>query len=150
MSTDTHPLADLQLLAAADVKNHLVDVVNDDDDDDNDNDNDYEFDDEDDKTDLSVSVSPQPFERLCCRILLSLSTLALASSSSVPNSSHGLFSVKRRAKDGRFFSKSTGVRRAQRRAKFNFRPSFAVFSYATARSDNIELPKQLTNALNVH
>ena len=47
LSTDTHPLADLQLLAAADAKNHLVDIVNDDDeDDDDDNDNDYEFDDD--------------------------------------------------------------------------------------------------------
>ena len=47
LSTDTHPLADLQLLAAADVKNHLVDIVKDDDDDDDDeNDNDYEFDDD--------------------------------------------------------------------------------------------------------
>jgi len=37
---------------------------------------------------------------------------------SVTNSSDGLIFVKRRAKDGRFFSKNTGVRRAKRRAKF--------------------------------
>ena len=35
---------------------------------------------------------------------------------SVTNSSDGLIFVKRRAKDGRFFSKNTGVRRA----KFKF------------------------------
>ena len=37
--------------------------------------------------------------------------------SSVPNSSDGLIFVKIRAKDGRFFNKNMGVRRAQRRAK---------------------------------
>ena len=39
---------------------------------------------------------------------------------SVTTSSDGLIFVKRRAKDGRFFSKNTGVRRAKRRAKFKF------------------------------
>ena len=39
---------------------------------------------------------------------------------SVPNSSDGLIFVKSRAKDGRFFSKNTGVRRAKRRAKLKF------------------------------
>ena len=39
---------------------------------------------------------------------------------SVTNSSDGLICVKRRAKDGCFFSKNTGVRRAKRRAKFLF------------------------------
>ena len=37
---------------------------------------------------------------------------------SVTTSSDGLIFVKRRAKDGRFFSKNTGIRRAKRRAKF--------------------------------
>ena len=37
---------------------------------------------------------------------------------SVTTSSDGLIFVKRRAKDGRVFSKNTGVRRAKRRAKF--------------------------------
>ena len=40
--------------------------------------------------------------------------------SSVANSSDGLIFVKRRAKDGRFLYKNTGVRRAQRLAKFRF------------------------------
>ena len=40
--------------------------------------------------------------------------------SSVPNSSDGLIFVKRRAKEGLFFFKNTGVRRAQRRAKIKF------------------------------
>ena len=39
--------------------------------------------------------------------------------SSVTTSSDGLIFVKRRAKDGRFFSKNTGIRRAKRRAKFD-------------------------------
>ena len=39
---------------------------------------------------------------------------------SVPNYSNGLIFVKRRAKDGRFSNKNTGVRRAQRRAKLRF------------------------------
>ena len=55
---------------------------------------------------------------------------------SVPNSSEGIILVKRRAKDGRFFSKNTGDRRAKRRAKFKFGPSFVAFSYATARSEH--------------
>ena len=42
---------------------------------------------------------------------------------SVTNSSDGLIFVTRRAKDGRFFSKDTGVGQA-RQAKFKFRPSF--------------------------
>ena len=37
---------------------------------------------------------------------------------SVPNSSDGLIFVKRRATDGHYFGKNTGVRRAKRRAKF--------------------------------
>ena len=37
---------------------------------------------------------------------------------SVPNSSDGPIFEKRRAKDGRFLNKNTGVRRAKRRAKF--------------------------------
>ena len=40
--------------------------------------------------------------------------------SSVANSSDGLTFVKRRAKDGRFLYKNTGVRRAQRLAKLRF------------------------------
>ena len=42
-----------------------------------------------------------------------LSWSSLSWSSSVTNSSDGLIFVKRRAKDGRFFSKNTGVRRAK-------------------------------------
>merc|ERR1711911_404195 len=37
---------------------------------------------------------------------------------SVTTSSDGLIFVKRQAKNGRFFSKNAGVRRAKRRAKF--------------------------------
>ena len=47
----------------------------------------------------------------------------------------GSFLVKDGRKTGAFFSKNTGVRRAKRQAKFKSRPSFAAFSYATARSD---------------
>ena len=38
---------------------------------------------------------------------------AIVACSSVPNSSYGFIFVKRRAKDGRYFSKNTGVRRAK-------------------------------------
>ena len=54
---------------------------------------------------------------------------------SVTNSADGLIFVKRRAKDGHFFRKNTGVRRAKRRAKFKFCSYFAAFSYATAHSE---------------
>ena len=47
-----------------------------------------------------------------------LKILILKSIPSVTNSSDGLIFVKRRAKDGRLFSKNTGIRRAKRRAKF--------------------------------
>ena len=45
---------------------------------------------------------------------------------SVPNSSDRLIFVKRRAKNGRFLDKNTGVRRAQRRANSGF-SDFVVF-----------------------
>ena len=53
-------------------------------------------------------------------LLVLLLQLLKTSFCSVTNSSDGLVFVKRRAKDGRFFSKNTGVRRAKRRAKFKF------------------------------
>ena len=48
---------------------------------------------------------------LCCQKLYYKSYI------SVPNSSDGLIFVKRQAKDGRYFSKNTGVRLAKRWAK---------------------------------
>ena len=47
----------------------------------------------------------------------------------------GSFLVRDGRKTGAFFSKNTGVRRAKRRAKFKFRPSFGAFSYLTAPSE---------------
>ena len=70
-STDTHLLVHLQPLAAADAIDHLV--VNDDD-----GGNAGWIcgkDDDDDKRDLSVDVGPQPLERRCCCIFLSLPTI---------------------------------------------------------------------------
>ena len=70
LSTDTHLLVHLQPLAAADAIDHLV--VNDDD-----GGNAGWIcgkDDDDDKRDLSVDVDPQPLERRCCCIFLSLPT----------------------------------------------------------------------------
>ena len=64
---------------------------------------------------LDLSESLQAF---CINLRLTNPSYLVLHLYSVTNSSDGLIFVKRRAKDGRFFSKNTGVRRAKRRAKF--------------------------------
>ena len=70
----------------------------------------------------------------CCSTAHCSTFYCSTSYCSVASSWDGLIFGKIRAKDGRFFSKNTGVRRAKRQAKFKYRPSFAAFSYVTARS----------------
>ena len=67
--------------------------------------------------------------------------------SSVPNSSDGLIFVKIRAKDGRFFNKNMGVRRAQRRAKLKVIVILSSFCDLVHAESVVDLfAKQLNNA----